>query len=133
MRVAAAVVVHAGRVLVQTRPEGSHYAGYWEFPGGKLEPGEDVGGCAVRECAEELGLEVRAGDVLHQVAWSYPGRSVRVTFVSCTALDDDPEPQALQGQELRWAGVDDLEALEFLPANAEVLAILTRQLRPGRG
>jgi 8-oxo-dGTP diphosphatase len=128
LAVAAAVVVHAGRVLVQTRPEGSHYAGYWEFPGGKLEPGEDTAECAVRECAEELGLAVTAGDELHRVGWTYPGRSVDVTFVLCTAIEAEPDPQPCEGQQLRWADVDDLQALQFLPANAEVLAILARLL-----
>ena len=128
--VAAAVLLHAGRVLVQTRPAGAHYAGFWEFPGGKLEPGESPAAGAERECREELGLEVRARETLCEVEWSYPGRRVRVHFVRCEA-DGVPAPEALDGQLLRWADADDLGTLRFLPANAEVLELLAARLTAG--
>lgn len=138
--VGAAVVVRAARVLVQTRPPGLRYAGWWEFPGGKLEDGEDVEACVVRECREELALDVRPGERLHVEEWSYPGRAVRVTFVLCAVdADDSREPVAVEGQDLRWATVADLGRLRFLPANARVLELLVARLGgsgsggPGRG
>lgn len=126
--VAAAVVVHDDRVLVQTRPRGAHYEGHWEFPGGKVEPGESAEACAVRECGEELAVDVRPLGELRRVRWSYPGRRVVVTFVECALCDADARPDPQDGQLVRWADADDLATLSFLPANAEVLADLRERL-----
>ncbi len=128
LHIAAAVIVRDGRVLVQTRPAGTHYAGFWEFPGGKREANEEPAACAVRECAEELGLAVEAAEVFEVVEWDYEVRLVQVTFVRCRVVGDaEPEPQ--DGQRVRWADVDDLERLTFLPANASVLRRLAAELR----
>ena len=124
-RIAAAVVLRAGRVLVQTRAEGP-WAGYWEFPGGGLEPGEDESLAVVRECREELDLQVRALSPLHVTEWSYPTARVHVTFLLCEA---EGEPRALEGQQVHWATPQDLETLRFLPANAEILSLLRERLR----
>jgi 8-oxo-dGTP diphosphatase len=125
-RIAAAVLLRDGLVLVQTRTEGP-WAGYWEFPGGGLEPGEDEAAAAVRECREELDLQVRALAPLHAVEWSYPSSRVHVTFVLCEAQG---EPRATEGQQLLWAGPAELQTLRFLPANAEVLVLLSERLAP---
>ncbi len=126
--VAAAVVVEGDRVLVQTRPAGRTYAGWWEFPGGKQEPDEDGPACAQRECREELGLAVRVLQPLHTVAWEYPGARVRVTFYLCAPAPGAAPPEPVEGQELRWADVAALAELRFLPANAEVLELLRARL-----
>lgn len=126
--VAAAVVVHEGRVLVQTRPTGAHYEGHWEFPGGKREPGESAAACAVRECAEELRLDVRAAGELVVVRWGYTRRRVVVTFVECELVDPCAVPDPQDGQRARWAGAADLDALTFLPANERVLELLRPRL-----
>jgi mutator protein MutT len=131
--VAAAVVVHDGRVLVQTRPEGRSWSGYWEFPGGKREAGEPVERCAERECREELGLAVSARRLLHVVEWSYPHVAVQVSFVLCEVPGEAPAPPevtALEGQRVTWADATDLRRLRFLPANEEVLTLLERLLPP---
>lgn len=131
--IAAAVVIHAGRVLVQTRPVGKDYAGTWEFPGGKIEPGEDVSACAVRECLEELGLKVRALETLHELDWEYPGTAVHVSFVECEPLGEpvgESAPRPSEGQDARWADSEALRSLTFLPANAAVLELLAERLRP---
>ncbi len=128
--VAAAVVIQDERVLVQTRPPGRHYAGWWEFPGGKLEAGEDAEACAVRECREELELAVSPREHLHVEEWGYPGSAVRVTFIRCEVvpcegdLHAPPAPRAVEGQTLLWADADDLRSLRFLPANARLLQLL---------
>jgi len=124
-RIAAAIVVRAGRVLVQTRVAGP-WAGYWEFPGGGIEEGEDASAAAVRECREELSLPVRAVAPLHQIEWAYPTVRVQVNFILCDAAGD---PQPLEGQDIAWAGPEDLAALRFLPANESMLALLRESLR----
>ena len=129
--IAAAVVLHAGRVLVQTRGPGRSWSGHWEFPGGKLERGEDAAAAAVRECREELGLDVAVLEPLQSVEWSYPGARVRVDFLLCAPVGDPSALRAAEGQEARWADADELSRLKFLPANAGVLALLTARLRGG--
>jgi 8-oxo-dGTP diphosphatase len=126
--VAAAVIVRAGRVLVQTRTEGP-WAGWWEFPGGRIEAGEDAPAAAARECAEELGLRATPRAVLHEVEWSYPAVRVHVSFVECEV---EGEPQALEGQDFAWAGPAELLALRFLPANATLVALLRERLADQR-
>jgi mutator protein MutT len=128
-RIAAAVVLRAGRVLVQTRVAGP-WAGYWEFPGGGIESGEDASSAAVRECREELSLQARAVAPLHQVEWAYPTVRVHVSFILCDAAG---EPVPLEGQEIAWAGLEELAQLCFLPANATVLELLRDKLRRERG
>jgi 8-oxo-dGTP diphosphatase len=124
-RIAAAVVLRAGRVLVQTRA-GGPWAGFWEFPGGGIEPGEDAAAAAVRECREELALEVRALETLQSLEWAYPSARVHVTFVECEAQG---EPRAMEGQQVRWASADELTALRLLPANAALVGLLVQRLR----
>ncbi len=126
-RIAAAIVLRGGRVLVQTRPSGA-WAGWWEFPGGGIEPGEDAAAAAVRECREELALEVRAVAPFHVVEWAYPTTRVHVSFILC---ESDGEPRATAGQQVLWAGPRELQTLRFLPANAEVLERLRSRLQPG--
>ena len=128
VRVAAAVIRRADRVLVQTRTAGRHYEGHWEFPGGKCEPDESAETCCVRECAEELDLDVDVVAPFGEMRWRYPQRDVHVTFLLCRPRGAR-EPVACEGQTLRWADAADLGRLAFLPANAEVLARLVPLLR----
>ncbi len=130
--VAAAVVVHEGRVLVQTRPGPGRYQGFWEFPGGGREEGESLSECVVREVDEELGLAVRVVRSFDVVEWSYPGARVRVEFLLCAAVDARPVPEAREGQEFRWAAATELDGLRFLPANAGVLEKLVETLSSAR-
>ena len=126
--VAAAVLLRADRVLVQTRPGPGRYQGYWEFPGGGVEPGEDHHQALARECREELDLAVAVHERLHRVEWSYPRVRVAVSFFRCTPVEGAAEPRPVEGQELRWADRRDLDRLTFLPANAEILALLAERL-----
>ena len=126
--VAAAVIAHKGKVLVQTRPEAGRYQGYWEFPGGGREPGESAQACAFREVEEEVGLGITVLRSLDVVDWSYPGVRVRIEFMLCTPQDAEPEVHAREGQELRWVDGDELGALQFLPASQAVVDSLRVQL-----
>lgn len=129
--VAAAVVVHRGRVLVQMRPDAGRFQGYWEFPGGGREPGESNEECARRETEEEVGLGITVLQTLDRVEWSYPGARVSVEFLLCAAVDSEPQPEPRIGQEIRWVGPDELSTLRFLPANAAVLQALRERLASG--
>jgi mutator protein MutT len=122
--VTAAVIERDDRFLVTRRPRGVHLEGYWEFPGGKCERGEDHAACLARELREELAVDVRVGDELLATTHAYPDRAVELHFIRCE-IAGDPAPQV--GQDVRWVPRDDLAALEFPPADAELIRLLTRQ------
>jgi len=121
--VLAAVIERDGRFLLTRRLEGTHLEGTWEFPGGKCENGESHEACLTREIREELGVAVRIGREIFAVEHAYPERTVRLHFRLC-ALDDEPKPQL--GQQVLWAGRDELGKLEFPEADRDLISILTR-------
>jgi mutator protein MutT len=120
--VLAAVIERNGRFLVTRRLDRTHLAGYWEFPGGKCEPGETHDACLARELREELGVGARIGDEVIATTHAYPERVVRLHFRRC---EIDAEPHALLGQEIRWVSKDEMKALPFPDADRELIAVLT--------
>ena len=119
--VTAAVIEEDGRFLVTRRLQGVHLEGYWEFPGGKCEPGESLETCLRRELLEELGCEAATGRELLSVTHEYPERAIELHFVECR-LSSEPTP--LLGQEMRWVAREDLSSLKFPPADDELIALL---------
>jgi len=120
--VAAAVIRRGDSFLVTRRQPGVHLAGCWEFPGGKCEQGETLVGCLVRELGEELGVGARIADEIFSIAHDYPDARVELHFLRCE-LEGEPTP--LLGQEMRWVARADLPTLEFPPADAELIRMLT--------
>jgi mutator protein MutT len=119
--VTAAVVERDGCFLVTRRPRGAHLEGCWEFPGGKCDPGESYRACLEREMLEELGAAVRVGREIFTIEHAYPERFVELHFFTCDLVG---EPAPLLGQEMQWAPRESLRALEFPPADAELLDVL---------
>jgi 8-oxo-dGTP diphosphatase len=119
--VTAAVVERDGSFLVTRRQKGVHLEGYWEFPGGKCDPGESLAACLARELREELDVGATIGAEIFTTTHAYPERSVELHFLRCTI---DAEPQSILGQEIRWVARKDLASLEFPPADAELIAML---------
>jgi mutator protein MutT len=122
--VTAAVIERDDRFLVTRRQRGVHLEGYWEFPGGKCQRDEDYATCLTRELREELAVDASVGDEVLATTHAYPDRSVELHFIRCE-IAGDPAPQI--GQELRWVARADLARLEFPPADAELIRLLTRQ------
>jgi len=122
--VTAAVIERDDCFLVTRRLQGVHLEGYWEFPGGKCDEGETLTACLARELREELDVDARIGPEVYTVTHAYPERSVELHFFRCE-LAGDPRPQI--GQEMRWVKREELASLEFPPADAELIATLTRQ------
>ena len=122
--VTAAVIERGGSFLVTRRQKGVHLEGYWEFPGGKCDDGETLTACLAREIREELDVGVAIGPEIFAVTHAYPERSVELHFFRCE-LAGDPRPQI--GQQMRWVKREDLSSLRFPPADAELIATLTRQ------
>jgi mutator protein MutT len=126
--VAIAVIVRGVKVLVCQRPEGGSFAGYWEFPGGKREPGETVIECLRREVMEELALKVEPLHPLGTIDHDYPRGRIRLHPYVCAT--DDPMPRLLACQDAKWIDPADLKRYRFPPANDtlldEAVAYLTR-------
>lgn len=112
----------AGRVLVAQRPSGAHLEGLWEFPGGKLKPGESRETGLVRELDEELGVRVLAACPLVWVEHRYPDRHVVLDVWSVESYSG--EPHGREGQPVEWRDVRSLDSVDFPPADAPVLAAL---------
>ena len=121
--VAAAVVRQPdGRVLLAERPQGKPWAGYWEFPGGKIEPGEQPLAALARELHEELGIELDAATPWITFVYAYPEKSVRLHFFRVHRWHGTPS--GCEGQRLAWEHPDAPTVSPLLPANARVLQAL---------
>jgi 8-oxo-dGTP diphosphatase len=107
-----------GQVLIARRLAGTHLAGFWEFPGGKIEPGESVRDGLVRELREELGIDVAEATPLIRVRHDYPERRVSLDVWEVT--DFAGEPFGRQGQAVRWVSVEDLPGIALPEANRPI-------------
>jgi 8-oxo-dGTP diphosphatase len=119
--VVAAVVEHNGKFLVARRLDGTHLAGCWEFPGGKVHDGETREAALRREIVEELNTPIDGLLEIFHTAHAYPERTVDLYFYRGT-LRGAPKP--MLGQELRWITRGDFSNLEFPAADAELIAQL---------
>jgi 8-oxo-dGTP diphosphatase len=127
--VCAALVDRAGRVLLAERPRGKSMAGLWEFPGGKLQPGETPEAALARELAEELGIAV-APDALEPVAFaSHAYEEFHVVLLLYLVRRWEHEPCAREGQALAWVAPHDFASYAMPPADAPLVAALARTLR----
>jgi 8-oxo-dGTP diphosphatase len=123
--VAACALVDADhRVLLTRRPEGKAMAGLWEFPGGKLGPGETPEACLIRELREELGLDIAANCLapLTFASHRYPEFHLLMPLYVCRVWEGFPQPR--EGQELKWARPREMAALPMPPADQPLVAFL---------
>ncbi len=127
--VAAAVLVEGGRVLLSQRKAGTHLAGAWEFPGGKVEPGEDPRDALKRELVEELGIETVIGAPVEVTFHAYPTKDVLLLFFEASRKPTSAEPRAIDVAAVRWAEPEELRDADFPPADLAVLAQVRRLLR----
>lgn len=116
-----------GRFLACLRPQGKHLGGLWEFPGGKVDPGESPEDALVRELGEELGVVVGILDPLRPVVWHYEGRSIRLLPFHCRILSG--EPSAIEHEELRWCPPEDFDGLEWAAADRPILDDIRSRVR----
>jgi len=124
MNVAAAVLRQPdGRVLLAQRPTGKPWAGYWEFPGGKIEHGESPLQALTRELHEELGIEVDRASPWIAFDFAYPEKHVRLHFWHVAAWHGSPHGR--ENQALSWEDPDSVSVQPLLPANGKVLRALT--------
>jgi len=120
--VAGALLDAAGRVLLAQRPEGKHMAGGGEFPGGKLEAGEERFAGLRRELQEELGVDATAGEPLISYEHQYPHRRVVLDLWLVTRYSG--EPYSREGQPLKWVALGELGTAGLLEADLPMIAAL---------
>ncbi|GFK92605.1 CTP pyrophosphohydrolase [Fundidesulfovibrio magnetotacticus] len=124
IHVVAGILWRDGLCLGVRRPEGKAHAGLWEFPGGKVEAGEDPAQALVRELREELGIEAREPRYWREKIHEYPGGIVRLSFFHIRDFKGVPRP--LEGQGLRWLTPAQARELPFLEADRDIVEALAQ-------
>jgi 8-oxo-dGTP diphosphatase len=127
--IVAAVIVTDGRVLACQRSAPPEVAGKWEFPGGKVEPGETDAEALARECVEELGVRVDVGSRVGPDVPLAHGRAVLRVYA--VRLLDGDRPRALEHTAMRWLAADELDDVVWLPADRPIVAELATLLAEG--
>lgn len=117
--VVAALIWEGDRFLACQRPANKARALLWEFVGGKLEQGETLQEALIRECREELAITVEPGEVFMEVIHEYPDLTVRLTLFN--AVIAEGTPKALEHNDIRWITTREIDALDFCPADEEIL------------
>jgi 8-oxo-dGTP diphosphatase len=123
LRVVAAVVRRGDAILITRRPDRADRPGQWEFPGGKVEPGETEPAALQREIREELGCAIEVGALLLRHAHRYPDLEVELAFYAAR-LPEGAAPAPLGVAAIEWARADTLERYDFLEADRAVLSEL---------
>lgn len=117
--VVACVIKHEDQFLITRRHQHSHLGHLWEFPGGKIEAGESPEKCAIRECQEELGIQVEPMELITELIHHYRERSVHLYFMACRWVSG--KPQALDCADWVWASPEEFKNYEFPDADREVV------------
>lgn len=120
--VVAAVIERDDAFLLTLRPDGTHLAGHWEFPGGKVHHGETHADALRREMVEELDAAADVGELVHTVTHAYPEKTVELFFYRCL-LRGVPTP--LLGQQMRWVPRAELSSLPFPEADRDLISVLS--------
>lgn len=117
--VVAALIWDGDRFLICQRPAHKARGLLWEFVGGKVEPGESKQQALVRECREELAVEVSVGSIFMEVLHNYPDLLVRLTLFNASIAAG--APQKLEHNDIRWIAVEEIPAFDFCPADEDIL------------
>lgn len=123
IEVVAAVIRRGGKILICQRPQGKNLAGFWEFPGGKVEEGESKRAALVRECREELGTVISVGREICSVVHDYGTYSVHIAFFECAV--ESGEPAAKEHSKIVWTEAGELKNFSFCPADCSLIKMLS--------
>ena len=121
--VAAALIQRQGRILICRRRADQDHPGKWEFPGGKLEPGETLAACLRRELAEELGIQAVIGDEITRYRFQYPGHK-QIQLVFFVVCEYQGEPRYSQFAEVRWIPLGHMPSFDFLDGDVDFVKAL---------
>jgi 8-oxo-dGTP diphosphatase len=117
----------SGQILIDRRKVGGTMGGLWEFPGGKIEPGETVAECILREIREELAIEIIVGERLISIEHTYPTFHLNMIVHHCQHISGIPQP--IESEEIRWVNISDLNNYQFPAANIAIINALQSGFR----
>ena len=117
--VTCAIIIHQGKILAAKRSAKMDLPGFWEFPGGKLEPKEDPSSCLLREIREELNMEIKILAELPSATHIYPSKTIRL--IPFTAVWTQGEIRLLEHAEIRWLAKNELLSLDWAPADLPIV------------
>jgi 8-oxo-dGTP diphosphatase len=119
--VTAAIMVKANKVFAARRNSGSHMAGFWEFPGGKIEAGETPEQCLERELFEEFGIATKVGDYFGDSFYDYGTKTIHLLAYQVTHISGEFE--LIAHDQLRWLALDELDEVKWAPADIPLVAL----------
>lgn len=126
LRVAVGVILRhtsqGAEVCISLRPKHLHKGGLWEFPGGKIEPGESLFSALQREIKEELDIDVMEAEPMQQILWHYPEKQVLLEVMKVTAFVGTAK--GVEGQQVEWIKLDHLDDYDFPEANVAIIESL---------
>ena len=125
--VVAAILLNKGLFLSAKRSEGKHLAGHWEFPGGKIEPGETPEQCLMRELKEEFTIESEIGEFVAESIFDYGDKRIRLLAYKVKHLSG--EFQLIDHDEIRWLPIEGLDSLKWAPADLPIIEALKQQAK----
>ena len=125
IEVVAAIIRDAQNRIFATQRGGGDWKDWWEFPGGKIEPGETPEAALRREIREELDTEITVGELLHTVEWDYPKFHLTMHCFLCTV--ERGSLTLLEHEAARWLAPDELDSVQWLPADWEVIEVLNNR------
>ena len=123
IEVVAALIWDKNKFMICQRPAHKARGLFWEFVGGKVEPGETKEQALIRECREELGVTLSVGNVFMDVIHEYPDLTVHLTLFNGTIAEG--EPQKLEHNDIKWITPSEIGSFEFCPADEEILKKIT--------
>jgi 8-oxo-dGTP diphosphatase len=126
LTVVAALIESKGKLLVCQRRRGSRFELMWEFPGGKVEPGESLENALARELHEELGVAATIGSEVHRLRHQYAATGVPFELVFFVASVPTEKVQNLEFEQIQWRELSTLVELNFLEADRDLVAKLAR-------
>ena len=130
IEVVAAIIVRDGRIFATQRGYGE-WKDWWEFPGGKIEPGESPEDALKREIREELATEIEVDQLLTTVEYDYPKFHLTMHCYLCTIISGDLS--LLEHEDARWLALDELDCVKWLPADKDVIEKLSTTFAMQKG
>ena len=119
IQVVAALIRRGNTFMICQRPAHKARGLLWEFPGGKIEPGETGPEALIRECREELGVTLSVGDVFYEVDHVYPDITIHLTLYNAAVAEGTP--QLLEHNDLRYISPSEIDGYDFCPADVDIL------------
>lgn len=127
IEVAAAIIIKNNRLFATQRGYGD-FKDYWEFPGGKIEAGETPGEALIREIREELNAEISVGKMIRKIDYDYPAFHLTMYCFICELIST--EITLVEHEAARWLSMEELDEVEWLPADIEVIDSLKNKEEP---